>query len=89
MKFTIKKELTGTFEKVSYRYTSTNYFKIGDVIIAEYRYDGTRAKNDPKKYILTTHVKGLKEVIGHYETEQECKDMCEKIGLFYIKMLEK
>ena len=72
---------------IEHRYASdTNQLCIGKLPIASYGYDGTRSKGDPKCYKTISLISD--EILGNFETEKECKEICYKVANIALNMLE-
>lgn len=63
----------------------TNRLYAGKWHIGGFYYSGLVSKGDPKKYKVYCSLPGLKEVIGHYETEEEAKQNLEQAVTFWFK----
>jgi hypothetical protein len=66
---------------------STGLF-IGKVKIAEYYFDGTRPRNDPKQYRVSSSLPTIKQNLGNYETTEECEAVCINVAKTFCKQLE-
>ena len=68
-------------------YVSSTSLYLGKLKIATLFYDGVTSKGDTKKYKVTSPVRGIKEYLGHFETEEEAAAMCSRVATTVLNML--
>ena len=68
-------------------YVSSTSLYLGKFKIATFFYDGGIRKGDTKKYKVTSPVNGIKDYLGHYETEEEAVAMCYRVATTFFNML--
>jgi hypothetical protein len=76
------------WKTVPTRYLHVTGLYIGKVKVATYCMDGTGSKGDSKKYIVNSPLPTIKNVIGRFETEEECRQACINVGKFFVKQLQ-
>lgn len=76
------------WKKISSQYSDSNGLFIGKILVAEYHWNAFRAKDDPLAYKVTSPIKGIKSVLGDFETEAECKDICLVAAKTFVKLLK-
>ena len=76
------------FKKVLSQYLSITGLFIGKVKVASYCMDGCSAKDDPKKYVVNSTLPTIKDTIGRFETEEECKQACIKVAKVFCEQLQ-
>ena len=76
------------WKTVPTRYLHVQGLFIGKVKVATYCMDGTGSKSDPKKYIVNSPLPTIKDVIGRFETEEECKQACIRVGKLFVDQLQ-
>mgnify|MGYP001017586520 CR=1 FL=1 len=71
----------------TYGFSTGLYF--GRLLVAKYFRDGATPQNDSRKYKVVSGVSGVNLIKGDkFETEEEAKFMCVRIGQTFLKMLE-
>ena len=50
--------------------------------------DGCSSKNDPKKYVVNSTLPTIKDTIGRFETEEECKQACVRVANVFCEQLQ-
>ena len=68
-------------------YVSSTSLYLGKLKIATFFYDGGISKGDTKKYKVTSPVNGIKNYLGHFETEEEAVAMCYRVATTFFNML--
>ena len=68
-------------------YASSTSLYLGKLKIATFFYDRGVSKDDVKKYKVTSPVKGIKDCLGHFETEEEAVAMCYRVANTFLSML--
>lgn len=68
-------------------YVSSTSLYLGKLKIATFFYDGGISKGDVKKYKVTSPVKGIRDYLGHFETEEEAVAMCYRVANTFLSML--
>jgi len=76
------------WKTVPTRYLHVKGLFIGKVKVATYCMDGTGSKGDAKKYIVNSHLPTIKDVIGRFETEEQCKQACIRVGKLFMEQLQ-
>ena len=77
------------WKTVPTQYLHVKGLYIGKVKVATYCMDGmVSKKGDSKKYIVNSPLPTIKDVIGRFETEEECKQACINVGRLFIKQLQ-
>ena len=76
------------WKKVPSQYLSITGLFIGKVKVASYCMDGSNSKDDPKKYVVNSILPTIKDTIGRFETEEECKQACIKVAKVFCEQLQ-
>ena len=76
------------FKKVPSRYLSITCLFIGKIKVASYCMDGCSSKDDPKKYVVNSTLPSMKDTIGRFETEEECKQACIHVAKVFCQQLQ-
>ena len=76
------------FKKVPSRYLSITGLFIGKIKVASYCMDGCSSKDDPKKYVVNSTLPSMKDTIGRFETEEECKQACIHVAKVFCQQLQ-
>lgn len=76
------------FKIVPTQYLSITGLFIGKVKIATYCMDGCSSKDDPCKYVVNSPLPTIKDQIGRFETEEECKQACIRVAKVFCKQLQ-
>ena len=76
------------WKKVPSQYLSITGLFIGKVKVASYCMDGFSAKDDPKKYVVNSTLPTIKDTIGRFETEEECKQACIRVAKVFCEQLQ-
>lgn len=76
------------WKKVPSQYLSITGLFIGKVKVASYCMDGCSSKDDPKKYVVNSALPTIKDTIGRFETEEECKQACIRVAKFFCEQLQ-
>lgn len=76
------------FKKVPSQYLSITGLFIGKVQVASYCRDGCSSKDDPKKYVVNSILPTIKNTIGRFETEEECKQACIRVAKVLCEQLQ-
>lgn len=76
------------FKKISSQYLSITGLFIGKVKIASYCMDGCNSKDDPHKWVVNSDLPTIKDEIGRYKTEDECKQICLKVAKVFCDQLK-
>jgi hypothetical protein len=76
------------FKKVPTQYLSITGLFIGKVKVATYCMDGCSSKDDPCKYVVNSPLPTIKDQIGRYETEEECKQACIRVAKVFCEQLQ-
>lgn len=79
--------VVGVFKVVPTKYLSVKGLYVGRVEMATYCMDGCNPKGSPDKYIVTSGLPGIKKVIGRYQSEQECREVCIRAARTFLKSL--
>jgi hypothetical protein len=80
--------LRAIFKKVPSQYPSVTGLYIGKVKVASYCMDGISSKTDPKKYAVNSSLPTIKDHLGRFETEEECKEVCIRVAKVFCQQLE-
>ena len=76
------------WKKVPSQYLSITGLFIGKVKVASYCIDGFSSKDDPKKYVVNSTLPTIKDTIGRFETEEECKQVCIRVAKVFCEQLQ-
>ena len=76
------------FKRVPTQYLSITGLFIGKVKVATYRMDGCSSKDDPCKYVVNSPLPTIKNQIGRFETEEECKQACIRVAKVFCEQLQ-
>lgn len=76
------------WKKISSQYVDSNGLFIGKILVAEYHWNGMRPKGDPLIYKVTSPIKGIKNDLGSFATENESKARCLEVVNTFVKMLQ-
>jgi len=76
------------WKKVPSQYLSITGLFIGKVKVASYCMDGCSSKDDPKKYVVNSTLPTIKDTIGRFETEEECKQACIRVAKVFCEQLQ-
>jgi hypothetical protein len=76
------------FKKVPSQYLSIIGLFIGKLKVASYCMDGCSSKDDPKKYVVNSQLPTIKDTIGRFETEEECKQACIHVAKVFCQQLQ-
>jgi hypothetical protein len=76
------------FKKVPSQYLSITGLFIGKIKVASYCMDGCSSKDDPKKYVVNSTLPSIKDTIGRFETEEECKQVCIHVAKVFCQQLQ-
>lgn len=68
-------------------YVSSTSLYLGKLKMATFFYDGGISKGDTKKYKVTSPVRGIKDYLGHFETEEEAVAMCYRVATTFLSLL--
>ena len=60
---------------------------VGKWTVGNVYYDGSRNKDDPKKYIATSSLPGLKKVLDYFDDEEQAKQRVEKATRYWLSKL--
>ena len=76
------------WKKVPSQYLSITGLFIGKLKVASYCMDGCSTKDNPKKYVVNSTLPTIKDTIGRFETEEECKQACIKVAKVFCEQLQ-
>ena len=76
------------WKKVPSQYLSITGLFIGKVKVASYCMDWCSSKDDPKKYVVNSTLPTIKDTIGRFETEEECKQACIRVANVFCEQLQ-
>jgi hypothetical protein len=76
------------WKKVPSQYLSITGLFIGKVKVASYCMDGCSSKDDSKKYVVNSTLPTIKDTIGRFETEEECKQVCIRVAKVFCEQLQ-
>lgn len=76
------------WKNVPSQYLSITGLFIGKVKVATYCMDGCSSKDDPCKYVVNSPLPTIKDQIGRYETEEECKQACIRVAKVFCEQLQ-
>lgn len=76
------------WKKVPSQYLSITGLFIGKVKVASYCMDGCSSKDDSKKYVVNSTLPTIKDTIGRFDTEGECKQVCIKVAKVFCEQLQ-
>ena len=76
------------WKKVPSQYLSITGLFIGKVKVASYCMDGCSSKDDQKKYVVNSTLPTIKNTIGRFETEEECKQACIRVANVFCEQLQ-
>jgi hypothetical protein len=76
------------WKEVPSQYLSITGLFIGKVKVASYCMDGCSSKDEPKKYVVNSTLPTIKDTIGRFETEEECKQVCIRVAKVFCEQLQ-
>ena len=76
------------FKRVPSQYLRITGLFIGKVKVATYCMDGNSPKDDPCKYVVNSPLPTIKDQIGRFETEEECKQACIRVAKVFCEQLQ-
>ena len=76
------------FKKVPSQYLTITGLFIGKIKVASYCMDGYSSKDDHKKYVVNSTLPSIKDTIGRFETEEECKQACIRVAKVFCQQLQ-
>jgi hypothetical protein len=76
------------WKKVPSQYLSITGLFIGKVKVASYCMDGCSSKDDTKKYVVNSTLPTIKDTIGRFETEEECRQTCIRVAKVFCEQLQ-
>ena len=76
------------WRKIPSQYLSITGLFIGKVKVATYCMDGCSSKDDPCKYVVNSPLPTIKDQIGRFETEEECKQACIRVAKVFCEQLQ-
>jgi hypothetical protein len=76
------------FKRIPTQHLNITGLFIGKVKIATYCMDGLSLKDDPCKYVVNSPFPPIKDQIGRFETEEECKQACIRVAKVFCDQLQ-
>ena len=83
----VKSTVNGSWLRNKERYICGSDYTVAGIVLGTTRYDSCTTKDDPKKYAAGCKLPGIKSRLGHFEKEQDAKDMVIKaINYWFAKI---
>ena len=76
------------FREVPTQYLSVTGLFIGKVKVATYCMDGCNTKGSDDRYVVNSPLPTIKDQIGRFTTEEECKQACIRVAKVFCEQLQ-